>query len=212
MLVAPPSRTKYRIVRNGSRGFDHQTTRMDERLPGRRGCHEARSVVGVHPYPVIDFDRSGTGLALECLHQLRNHIAQIADQRHVDMTVDADGQRIALDVYPFAIDIAFRPMTADTVMHRLADFGADGDDEVGIGDGSGASGREAAGKGAILRTFEIRAHGIGVDHRTLQNTRQRRQRIMRTRGERALPDEQDRRYVTGESGQLPHRWPGRCAG
>src|SRR3546814_7243726 len=76
--------------------------------------------------------------------------AQVADQRHIDRAVLADRFRIEFDVDPLAIDIAVGPQVATAVVRRLADFGTDGDDDVGLGDDFVTDVGEQVREGAVF--------------------------------------------------------------
>ena len=72
------------------------------------------------------------GVVLERGDELRHHTAQVADQRHVDRAVDADRGGILLDVNPLADRVVFRPPARAAIVDRLAQLGAERDDEVGF--------------------------------------------------------------------------------
>ena len=71
--------------------------------------------------------------AAEGFGKLRDDIAKVADQRHVDRTVDADRGAVALHIDPLAVRIARFPGTATPVIKRLTKFGADGKNHVRTG-------------------------------------------------------------------------------
>ena len=92
---------------------------------------------------------------LERGDKLRHDAAQIADQGHVDRTIDADGRGILFDIDPFADRFILLPVAPFAEMDRFAEFSAKRQHEVGLGDGLNRRLGKDVLEGAVFETLYI---------------------------------------------------------
>ena len=86
-------------------------------------------------------------------------------------------------------------------MQRLADFGADGDHEICLGDDLGSN-RRGVRKGAVVKAGQDRRATRRLQDRDIQGLRKLGHRLVRTRQEDALPHQEHRRLSLLDQ---PHR-------
>ena len=131
----------------------------------RRTLGKLREFLGVSLDQAVQVGRPGSRGLPQRLDELGDDTAQIADQRHVEPTVDADRGRVLLDIHPFAVRIVAGPMLSPAVVHRLTEFGTQRDAQVGFFD-SLVSGRgEQVGERPLLQSRDERRATGRLDHR-----------------------------------------------
>lgn len=129
---------------------------------------------------------------LERGDELRHHPAQIAHQRHIDRTVDADRGRVLLDVDPLADRFVGLPVAPAPIVHRLAQFGAEREAQVRLFDRFDRRIGEHVLEGAVLQPFDVRRPARSLDHRAVHQQRQFLDRRAHARGVDRVADQQDR--------------------
>ena len=173
---------------------------MDRRASGRRRFRHVRKLFRI----LFDQDlQRGCGFArsiLERLDQLRHDAAQIADQRHVEPAVDADGGRVLLHVHPFAVRIVAGPMLGPAVVHRLTELGTQRNAQVGFLDCLVGGRGEQVGERPLLQSRDERGPARGLDHRAGHELGQLLDLLLGTGGMYAVAHQQD--WALGLADQL----------
>lgn len=122
--------------------------------PGRCGFGKFGELFGFLLDPALEFRGRGTRRILQSIDELRDDGSQIADQWNIDRAVDPDGRRILLDEDPVAVRFVRDPVPTTSEMDGLAEFGADGETQVGVHDGIDGCCRETVREGAVLEAFD----------------------------------------------------------
>ena len=159
---------------------------------GRRVLGQLRQLLGVLLDPAVEVGGRRTRGVLQRVDQLRDDAAQVADQRHVDRPVHADGHRILLDQHPFAVGVVLRPVPGLAVVARLAEFGTQRHAQVGLHHRFDGCGREPVGEGAVLQPGDERRAARGLDHRAGHQVGELLDRLLGARRVNAVAHQQDR--------------------
>ena len=148
-------------------GLDDEPRRVHRRPARRCVLGELRQLRCVVLDPAVEVDRRLSRRIPQRVDQLRHHTAQVADQRDVDGTVDADGHRILFDQNPFALGVVLRPVPGLAVVARFAELSAERDAQIGLHHRLDGRRRESVGEGAVLETLDERGATGGLDYRAL---------------------------------------------
>src|SRR6185437_4922334 len=172
-------------------GLNDVACRMDRRTSRWRTFGKLREFRGIGLDQLLEVARRGARRVPQRLDELRHDTAQVADQWHVELAVDADGGRVLLDVDPFAVGIVACPMLGPAVVHGLPEFGSQRDAQVGFLDRLVGGRGEQVGECPVLQTLDVRRTPGGLDDRAGHQVGELLHRSTGARGVHAVAYQQD---------------------